>query len=259
MIDVKKLTLAGAALVMLGNPVSVKAQQQTSNHSMGSGNDVWRIELRNLENFLAMSVGDSDGVGELRSIKIGLSGPEGQNHFKTEMNPFLQVNGGARTTNNSINVRMGDVVSLDRLDPARGINDTYNMWIHAKERSQTGFGITTLNFEITVEARELDCFRDRVCRRGSTGTVTYFVTLPVPTGTANRCKPDNSYRISAAATGAQMTLTPMSRAGGREPVNARVENSGGHTISLRARGLASRMELAMQGGEVCIAWTGRRP
>ena len=203
-----------------------------------------------------MSVGDSDGVGELRYIKIGLTGPDGQNHYVTEMNPFLQVNDGSRTRRNSINVRTGDRVSLDRLDPARGITDTYNLWIHARERSQTGFGITTLNFEISVEARELDCAGDRVCRRGSTGTMTYFVTLPIPTGTANRCGADNSYRISA--NGSQMTLTPMSRAGGREPVTARVENSGGHTISLGARGQGSRMELAMQGGEVCVAWTGRR-
>lgn len=257
MSTLKKIALAGAALTMIAAAVPAHAQEKSGNKTLGSANDVWRIELRNLEDFLAMSVGDSDGVGELRHIKIGLTGPDGQNHYVTEMNPFLQVNGGPRTTRNSIGVRTGNVVSLDRLDPARGVTDTYNLWIHAKERPQTGFGITTLNFEITVEARELDCFRDRVCRRGSTGTMTYFVTLPIPTGTANRCNADNSYRISPI-NGSQMRLIPMSRAGDREPVDARLVNSGGHTVSIGARGQGSRMELAPQGGEVCIAWTGRR-
>jgi len=256
---IKSAKLITMAALLSAAAQTASAQEKSGNHTLGSANDVWRIELRNLEKFLAMSVGDSDGVGELRHIKIGLSGPDGQKHYVTEMNPFLQVNGGNRTTRNSINVRRGDRVSLDRLDPARGVTDTYNLWIHAKERPQGDLGLTLLNFEITVAARELDCFRDRVCRRGSTGTITYFVSVPVPSVRSYQCSAGNSYRI-LAVDGSQMRLVPMSsgRRNPRQNIEVRSENSGGHTISLGARGRSSRMELAMQSGEICIASTTRR-
>ena len=257
MIALKQIVLAGAAFTMITTGVPAQAQEKSGNKTLGSADDVWRIELRNLEKFLAMSVGDSDGVGELRDIKIGLVGPDGQNHYVTEMNPFLQVNEGSRTTKNSIGVRVGDRVSLDRLDPARGITDTYNLWIHAKERPQGDLGEALLNFEITVSARELDCAGDRVCGRGSTGTITYFASVPVPRVRSNQCSTGNSYRISAV-NGSQMRLEPMGAASSvRQSVDVRSENSGGHTISLGASGQGSRMELAMQSGEICIASTTR--
>jgi len=151
-------------------------------------------------------------------------------------------------------VRRGDRVFLERLEP--GKTDTYNLWIHVKERPQGDLGVTLLNFEIKVATRELDCARNRVCRRGSTGVITYYVSLPVPNARYNRCHVQNTYRIFAV-NGASMQLQPRNARRGRGVVNVRHKTSGGHTVGLGARGVNSGVELAMQSGEICIASTSR--
>ncbi len=247
MFPIMKIVAAGAALAMVATTSPAPAQEQTSKHTLGSGADVWRVELRNLERFLAMSSGDSDGTSELHRVTISLSGPGGQYHTVKEVNPFLSINGGSRSRNNTINVRRGQRVFLERLEPGR--TDTYNLWIHAKERPQVGFGITLLNFEIKVASRELDCAGDRVCGRGSTGVITYYVSLPVPTVKSNRCENANSYKITAI-DGDQMRLDP--KASGRARVNVRSTSRGGDPT-----GSSQRLILAMQSGVICVASTSR--
>lgn len=247
---VKLLTLASVLAIAM----PAHAQEKSGNKTLGSATDVWRVELRNLERFLAMTSGDSDGVSEVRDVKISLLGPDRQYHSVTEVNPFLSINGGPRSRGNSLDVRVGDRVFLERLEP--GKTDTYNMWIHVKERPQGDLGVSLLNFEVKVATRELDCARDRVCRRGSTGVMTYYVSLPVPRERSNRCNNQNSYRITAV-DGASMQLQPKNVRPGRNVVNVRHKSSGGHTVGLGARGVNSGVELAMQNGVICIASTSR--
>ena len=232
-------------VVTVASPAT--AQERTGHHTLGSAGNVWRIELRNLERFLAMSAGDRDGTSELHWVSVTLSGPDAQTHKVTEVNPFLSINGGPRSRENTIDVRTGQRVFLERLEP--GKTDTYNLWIHAKERPQGDLGDPLLNFEIAVTARELDCKGNRVCRRGSTGVITYHVSVPVPTVRHNRCNENNSYNI-AAVNGSQMRLDPMS--GGRARINVRSSNRGGDPT-----GSSRRLILAMQSGEICIASTSR--
>lgn len=235
-----------AAASVLAIAVPAHAQEKSGNKTLGSGTDVWRIELRNLERLLAMSVGDSDNIGELHYIDISLSGPGGQFHKVREVNPFISINNGPRSRKNTLDVRPGDRVNLERLSPET--TNTYDLWIHAKERPQGDLGGARLNFVIKVEARELDCARDRVCRRGSTGSTTYSVSLPVPTYRSNRCNAQNTYDISAV-NGDQMNLQPR---------NARAPRR-----SARATGVSSTlgrtdaMRLSMQSGQICIASTTR--
>ncbi|MEP2987354.1 MAG: hypothetical protein ABJN65_12075 [Parasphingorhabdus sp.] len=250
---VKTLKLVTLSTI-LATAMPGQAQEMSGNKTLGSASDVWRIEMRNLERFLAMTSGDSDGVSEVRSVKISLVGPDRQFHSVTEVNPFLSINGGPRSRDNSIDVRVGDRVFLERLEP--GKMDTYNMWIHAKERPQGDLGDPVLNFEIKVATRELDCAGDRVCKRGSTGVITYYVSLPRPTAKYNRCNAQNTYRISAV-NGASMQLQPLNRRAPRGVVNVRHETSGGHVASFGAKGVNQGVELAMQSGEICIASTSR--
>ena len=247
MLSKKTIAAAGAALAMVATTSPAPAQEKASKHTLGSAANVWRVELRNLERFLVTSLGDKDGTSELHRVTISINGPDGQYHSVAEINPFLSVNGGSRSRKNSINVRMGQRVFLERLEP--GKTDTYNLWIHAKERPQVGFGITLLNFEIKVASRELNCFRDRVCGRGGTGVITYYVSLPVPTVKSNRCENANSYKITAI-NGNQMRLDP--KASGRSRVNVRSTSRGGNTT-----GTGQRLILAMQSGVICIASTSR--
>ncbi len=250
----RKLIFAAASTAIAFSPVPSAAQEKTSNHTLASGSDTWRIELRNLEQFLAMSVGDSDGISELRYIDISLSGPEGQFHKVQEVNPFISINGGPRSLRNTIDVRIGDRVNLERLEP--GTTNTYDLWIHAKERTQGDLGPPVLNFEIKVAARELDCVRDRVCRRGSTGTITYFVSLPKPQARYSECNAQNTYQISAV-NGASMVLQPRNARAPRGQIDVRSDISNQHSLGLTAQGSRDATRLAMQSGQICIASTTR--
>ncbi len=242
---ISRMFVAGAALAMVTVPAT--AQEKSSKHTLGSASDVWRIELRNLERFLVTSIGDNDGTSELHRVTISLRGPDGQYHSVSEKNPFLSVNGGNRSLKNSIDVRLGQRVFLERLEP--GKTDTYDMWIHAKERPQGDLGPPRLNFKIKVASRELNCLGDNVCGRGGTGVITYNVSVPVPTVRSNRCENANAYRITAI-NGNQMRLDP--KTSGRDRVNVTSNSTGGNTT-----GSGQRLILAMQSGVICIARTSR--
>lgn len=233
---------------------SAQAQERERNNDMRSGAGIWRIELRDLERFLVMSSGDDDGVSEVHWIKVGLTGREGQYQTIIEKNPYLSVNGGNRSSGNSINVRQEDEIFLERFDD--GQTDTYNMWVHTAEVTGGDIEGPRLQFEIRTDARELDCAGDRVCRRGSTGAVTYSVTIPVPARRDNTCNAHNTYRITMADD-AGMVLEPLNAASGRgNDIRVRYETSGGHGFSIGARGVDSGVQLAMISGRVCAAWTG---
>lgn len=242
--------LAIATTLMAGT--SALAQEKQSSHTLGSGGDVWRIELRNMERFLAMSAGDDDGVSELRHIDVVLEGPDAQFHTVREANPFVSVNHRPGSQRNTVDVGIGDRVSLQR----QGTTDNYHLWIHAKERAQGDLGPALINFNIKVAARELDCTRDRVCRRGSTGKINYFVSLPVPAVRSYDCNVQNTYSISAV-NGATMVLQPRNARAPTRSVTVRHETSAKHSTKLIAIGQKSGLTLAMQNGEICLASTTR--
>jgi len=248
------LSICTAAALLALSPAA-QGQERERNNNMASGEGIWRIELRDLERFLAMSSGDSDGVSEVRWVRIKLKGREGQYQTVTEVNPFLSINGGPRSRNNSIDVRRGDRVFLERLD--EDVTDTYNMWVHTQQVTGGDIDGPMLRFEIEVAARELDCAGDRVCNRGSTGVVTYHVNIPVPARRYNTCNAQNTYRITAV-NGATMLLQPLNAAPGRgADVTVRHSTGGGHRETFaNARGENSGVELAMQSGRICAAWTG---
>ena len=240
-----------AAAALLALIPSAQAQERERNNNMRSGDGIWRIELRDLERFLAMSSGDSDGLSEVRWVRIGLKGREGQYQSVTEVNPFLSINGGPRSRRNTIDVSLGDRVFLERLDDQT--TNTYDMWVHTEQSTGGDIDGPMLQFEITVATRELDCSRDRVCRRGSTGVVTYSVNMPAPTRRDNTCNAFNTYRITAV-NGATMVLQPLNAAPGRgRDVSVRHSYSGGDPVGY---GSNSGVQLAMQSGRICAAWTG---
>lgn len=251
----RHITIAVCASALVTMTPSASAQEKRSVHTLGSATDVWRIELRNLRAFLAMSAGDSDGVSELQKLEVKLTGTDSQSHAVTEVNPFFRVNGGSRTTSTVIDVRTGDRVNLDRLEPGR--EDTYNLWVHARQSDAAGSGAPRLEFQISVNARELDCRGDNTCGRGNNGVVTYEVSLPVPSSRSLSCTPENRYRISAV-NGATMRLSPLVRGSERSVETIAPQFSGSSTGATIASG-SGGPHLAMQSGEICIAATRLLP
>ncbi len=240
----RKIAIASADAQAMVATV-VPAKERSGNQALDSATNVWRVELHNLERILAMSSGDRNGTSELRYVKITLAGPDGQYHFVTEVNPFLSINSGSISTNNTINVRTGQSVFLERLEPGR--NDIYYLRIHAKEWPQVDLSGPLLNYEIKAVARELDCARDRVFRRGSTVVITYKVSVPAPSVRSYRCENINSYHITTI-NGDQLHLDPMTSIRDRE--NVRSTNCGSDPT-----GSSRRLVLSRQSGEVSIAST----
>lgn len=252
---IRSLSIAACASTLLAIFPNAQAQEKRSVHTLGSATDVWRIELRTLRAFLAMSAGDSDGISELQKLEVKLTGTDSQSHAVTEVNPFFRVNGGPRTTNNVIDVHIGDRVNLDRLEP--GIEDTYDLWVHARQSDAPGAGSKRLAFQISVNARELDCSGDNACRRGNNGIVTYDISLPVPSNRSLNCIPENLYRISAV-NGATMRLSPVVRGSERSVETVAPRYSGSSTGAKIASG-SSGPHLALQSGEICVAATRLLP
>lgn len=231
-----------------------QAQERERNNNMPSGAGIWRIELRDLEQFLATSSGDGDGVSEVDRVKIYLIGREGQQQSVTEENPFLSINGGDGTHRNSLDVRQNDRVFLERFDA--GQTDTYNMWVHTAEVTGGDIDGPTLRFEINVETHELDCTGNLVCPRGSTGVLSYQVSMPIPVRRDNRCNAHNTYRITMVDN-ANMVLEPLNAASGRgNDILVRPKTGGSQSVNVGASGVAPGVRLAMISGRVCAAWTG---
>lgn len=250
----KLVKIAGIAALLAGSTLA-QGQVREANHTLGSALDVWRVELRNPERFLAMSAGDTDGVSELHKVEVKLIGTDAQVHSITESNPFFRINDGPRKVDNWIGVRRGDRVRLDRVDAENP--DTYNLWVHAKERKDTEFG-SSLQFQIKVSARELDCAANNICGRSDTGVITYFVSMPIPSNRSLNCIPENRFRI-AAVNGGTLTLRPLVNGVDPNFAAARQEYSGGSTGIDIASGEAKGPHLALQSGEICIAATKLMP
>lgn len=247
---VKFLAVAG----VLGFAPTAHAQERERNNNMRSGDGIWRIELRDVEQFKAMSSGDDDGVSELHWVRVGLIGREGEYQTVTEHNPYLSINGASGRRGNTIDVRQEDTVGLLRF--ADNATDTYHMWVHTAEVTGGDIDGPMLRFQIKVDARELDCSFDRVCNRGSTSVVIYHASIPVPEQRYNTCNAQNTYRVTMVE-GANMVLEPLNAASGRgADVRVRHETRGGHDLGFGARGVDSGVQLAMLNGRVCAAWTG---
>lgn len=240
------------------------AREKVGNHTLGSASDVWRVELRNLESFEVLSSGDDDGVSELRSVTVTLRSPEGQSHYVTETNPYFRVSrtgtlsdASRRSRDNSVNVRVGDKLYLDNVIRDRearpaGYTHYYNLWLHTRERPAGDIERSQIQFEIEIKTRELDCAGDRVCRRGSTGTTVYQVSLPVPEERSLTCNPRNTLWASG---GDQLTIQPRWTTRDRYTVNAK--RSGSARGGFFASGVTDAVHLEMTFAEICIAATRR--
>ncbi len=189
---------AGVMAIAAAVSAPVAAQDRTSRHNLGSGPDVYRVEVRNLYRLQVLEAGDSDGTGELHEMVIELSAPDRgagtQFDRRTYSGTWLySVNeGGIIQGDRYFPIRAGQHVftQTDRTQ-----NNETQFWVHSNadpESSYMGGGTVRL----TVHAQELDCAGQRVCRRRSNGSV--YVEFRIPEFTrrpSNRCGPDNTFRL----------------------------------------------------------------
>lgn len=197
--------IVASAMVTFG---PANAQDKQSSHSLGSAGDVWRVELRNPTYFTTgRNVGDGDGVGELRWVKVTLRGPDGQYHSVREDVPFVSdVTGSDNGT--YVEVTWPTLLRYQR--PGAAPN-AYDLWLHQRQRNLDNnnriSATPTLELDLEVQAQELDCTRKRLCRRRDTGTVRHRIRIPVPEFRSQRCSDRNTYDVGLTNF-SNLVLTP---------------------------------------------------
>lgn len=189
--DSRKVSIiASLGLIFLSSVT--QAEQKWSNQDMSSGPGVYRIELRNLGLLKAFenAVGDPESPGELHSIHISLNNSARQSHSFTETSPLLyNFSRGIMGGSGYVPLHGSDMI---RLGQRRGNSDAYNLWVHGRyDRDDK------LRFKLAVTAKELDCSRQRVCRRSNIGVKALDVVVPAfRTMPPRNCTADNTFRLT---------------------------------------------------------------
>jgi|GEM_PF-3127540 len=180
---------------MLGCLIQAPKAAAQSNHNLGSGQDVYRVEVKNINAYEVLEAGDSDGIGELYELRVRLSGGEFSNR---QYHEYTDRAGASRrlinrSTNDQgndtyVNIRVGNLVAHG------GHEKNRDLWVHSK---RAGAHDSTTPIRLNLHATELDCAGERVCGRKSEGTVTVEFSIPdFKTPPSNRCGPENTFKLT---------------------------------------------------------------
>lgn len=190
------VTAAITAAVLSALSTTAMAEQRTSRHTLGSGPDVYRVEVRNLHRLEALQVGDSDGVGELHSLRIALgtydnTAGEQNDALRFTGTELYSINeGGIIGGTQYLPIGIGQHVSLSN-DGSQ--NDTTQMWVHVNT-APGSYGNSNARVSLRIDAEELDCALQRVCSRRGNGALSISFDMPeFATRPSNRCGPDNTF------------------------------------------------------------------
>lgn len=193
-----------AACAMLGAS-PVLADEQESNRTLRAGPDVWRIELHDADYLSVSRTGDSYKPGELRWITWRLISGDQYHHSKLKGRELQVVGRRAEHKGSYVSVRPGDSVSARVPIDAKG----RQLWVHAQQFDSYA-GSTQVSFELEIGARDLDCARNRVCRRGSTGRYRISVYVDLPPVRSTKCIEGNTLRLGYATNGRKSGLLRQS-------------------------------------------------
>ncbi len=192
--------LAATALFASGAPAN--AREPLVIQELGSGPNVYRVEIRNLNRFEVLEAGDSDGVGELHELIVQLASfnPNFETQYDGEKFTGTQLyainKGGIVGGRRNFSIRAGQHLFTQT---NRAPSDETQMWVHvysnpADTAYNERFGRGRVR--LSISARELDCAGQRVCRRHSDGRVSINFQIPeFSTPPSNRCGPDNTFRL----------------------------------------------------------------
>jgi len=242
-----KIFIAGILSGFILASTSYAADQRYGRHTLGSAPDVYRIELRNLTQFEVMHTGDPDSSGELHKVNIELyAGPykyasRDQHHGFDEYGMNFQTPSTRKRGNNAYHsINKGEVISYGG---RRKPQEQRNLWVHIKKDGSWLGGLQ-------IKTRELDCAKQKVCRRGNDGTfyfnfrIPYF-TSPPPT----TCGPSNTFPL---ATAFEFPRKPRSL----DIIDLQSYGSSGEAWgNLKRRGEDRGAILKPINGEICIAST----
>ncbi len=216
------------------------AKAQNSRHTLGSANDVYRVELRNVSQFQVMGVSDSDGTDELHNIKLELrtrsESLSTNEQYDTVNIPSISLFNRSRNLSGNtayVAVKESDVLTIG----GRSVPDeSRNLWAHSRDRYSSG---QQASISIHVHGRDLDCKGTNLCRRGDTENFSVHFRFPELTSRPPAsCGATNTYKISRLDEGLALF----------GPDGGVIEK-----VAYRVRGGGPRIRPI--NGEICIAST----
>lgn len=232
---------------------SAHAQDKTSNHTMPSGPDVWRVELRNYNQFYGRGTGvtDRDRQDEIHSVRVEL-----KDRFATTADTKdLQYHRVRETASNMASeLGAGNSAYVKRrfehtVSWTRQPRQAYNLWVHTRQFAEEHGAKPSIFFAITVDTIELDCRRRNICGRKDYGHMTFLFKVPPPTKRSSTCIPENSYKLESKISGpgsvwtGAVFLTSMSDSSKVFPIPMAIKRS--------------MPEMFIKSAEICIASTSK--
>jgi len=190
-----------SAAVLTATPAA--ARNAIVKHDYPSGENVYRVEIRNLHRLEVLEAGDSDGVGELHELVVQLTSfnPGSRTQYDgkkfTGKELYLINKGGIVSGNRNMPIRVGQHL-FTKTD--RRPSDETEMWVHAyanpADREFNSSYHNGASVTLEISAMELDCVGQRVCRRNSRGSTRITFKIPeFTTPPSNRCGPTNTFRL----------------------------------------------------------------
>lgn len=224
-------------LILVSLSFPSEADETKSNHTLGSGEDVYRIELNNLGPLRVISTGEkSNGKGEFHKVEMTLQAGN-QFHTYSETSRGLVNQNDRRGDEGYLSVGLNDTIRFR--DNARP-----RFWVHAKK-----WGLefpTVVTFKVT--ATELDCVGQRVCNSGNKGTLNLSFDIPkFITPPPRKCGSSNTFNIK----------NELYQEGLIEGLQGRYNYNGGTfgRSGIIASGATPMANLQPTSGQICIAST----
>lgn len=135
-----------------------------------SGSPMIRIQLSGMDRFDVMKTGDRKGAGELRYIRISLSGSNEYNSMGAKGFGALYARPGLVGGHPPyISIHKNDTVQIRSWNIRRDGGGVGSIWINARPGAR---------FSVTIDSRELDCAGHRKCKRHDEGLYKISMTIP---------------------------------------------------------------------------------
>ena len=252
----------GLITAALFSATPASARNAIVKHDYPSGQNVYRVEIRNLNRLEVLEAGDSDGVGELHELVVQLASfnpgsrtqYDGKRYTGKEL--YLINEGGIVSGNRNMPIRVGQHVFTKT---NRRRSDETQMWVHAysnpDDREFNSNYPNGVSVRLEIFALELDCAGQRVCRRNSKGSTTISFKIPeFETPPPNSCGPSNTFRLEKLDGELQISGLSDTRVSSRAhkvPVGA--------AWWLLTKHKTGGPRLQPFNADICIASTTRRP
>ncbi len=250
----RMMMMFGVGLTLTLASAPAFAQVKEARHNMASGSDVWRVELRNFNQFVPAGRPGDSGIqtrDEIHTMEVKLEsefapfGVSANYQFHSVREHARNMMSGLGAGNRTFVQRRQWEEIAWMLQPREG----YNLWIHTKQYFEETGGSPLIFFAITVSVRELDCVRKRICDRGDNGQITYLFKLPVPKRRSSTCIAQNTFKLTGESQfiegqrSAKVTLTSMADAKDVRSIPFSMKRS--------------NPEMFIKNAEICIASTSK--